>query len=144
MRLEPVTVRGRPLATGDRVRGATVATPPLRKLLFSATLTSNPAKLAGLDVIYPIIYTAKEISTKKSGETAGLGITGDVNTAGEEGHGDAKRPSQKTRRSNLDEIAVGDGVAGGGEGRFSTPATLEEAYTVCESQVWAGGASGRQ
>lgn len=59
VRLEPVTVRGRPLATGDRVRGATVATPPLRKLLFSATLTSNPQKLAGLDVVNPIIYTAR-------------------------------------------------------------------------------------
>ncbi|CAM9477300.1 unnamed protein product [Ectocarpus sp. 6 AP-2014] len=56
--LDPVTVRGRPLATGERIRGATVSTPPLRKLLFSATLTNNPQKLAGLDVVNPLIYTA--------------------------------------------------------------------------------------
>ncbi|CAN0482742.1 unnamed protein product, partial [Ectocarpus sp. 8 AP-2014] len=59
--LDPVTVRGRPLATGERIRGATVSTPPLRKLLFSATLTNNPQKLAGLDVVNPLIYTATEL-----------------------------------------------------------------------------------
>lgn len=127
--LNPVTVRGRPLAAGDRVRGATVSTPPLRKLLFSATLTNNPQKLAGLDVVNPLIYTARE--TTRGRAAAGRG--GD-------GGDDAKRPSQETRRSNLDDIslAAADGE-GGAEGRFSTPATLEETYTVCDSQVWVEG-----
>ncbi|CAM9675968.1 unnamed protein product [Ectocarpus fasciculatus] len=118
--LDPVTVRGRPLATGERIRGATVSTPPLRKLLFSATLTNNPQKLAGLDVVNPLIYTATEVSTA-------AGAPGRALSGGD----DAKRPSQETRRSNLDEI----GVAVGGGGRFSTPATLEETYTVCDSQA---------
>lgn len=118
--LDPVTVRGRPLATGERIRGATVSTPPLRKLLFSATLTNNPQKLAGLDVVNPLIYTATEVSTA-AGESRRAASGGE----------DAKRPSQETRRSNLDEV----GVAVGGGGRFSTPATLEETYTVCDSQV---------
>lgn len=115
--LDPVTVRGRPLAAGDRVRGATVSTPPLRKLLFSATLTNNPQKLAGLDVVNPLIYTAREKTRRGDG--------GD----------ESKRPSQETRRSNLDEISLAAGGEGGIEGRFSTPATLEETYTVCDSQV---------
>ncbi|CAB1116568.1 unnamed protein product [Ectocarpus sp. CCAP 1310/34] len=118
--LDPVTVRGRPLATGERIRGATVSTPPLRKLLFSATLTNNPQKLAGLDVVNPLIYTATEVSTAAGG-------TGRA-TSGADGD---KRPSQETRRSNLDER--GTAVEGGG--RFSTPATLEETYTVCDSQA---------
>ncbi|CAM9477015.1 unnamed protein product [Ectocarpus sp. 6 AP-2014] len=118
--LEPVTVRGRPLATGERIRGATVSTPPLRKLLFSATLTNNPQKLAGLDVVNPLIYTATELSTASGGSRRA--------TSGADGD---KRPSQETRRSNLDE--VGTAVEGGG--RFSTPATLEETYTVCDSQA---------
>lgn len=138
--LEPVTVRGRPLATGDRVMGATVSTPPLRKLLFSATLTNNPQKLAGLGVVNPLIYTAREKTatsrTAAAGSAAGLDIRGE----GDGGDGSAatasaaaNRPSQETRRSStLDEIAEGGGT---GEGRFSTPATLDETYTVCDSQV---------
>ena len=125
MLLDPVTVRGRPLAAGDRVRGATVSTPPLRKLLFSATLTNNPQKLAGLDVVNPLIYTAREMK-----RTAGP----DGARGGDGGDG-SKRPSQETRRSNLDEISLAAGGEGGAEGRFSTPATLEETYTVCDSQV---------
>lgn len=126
VRLEPVTVRGRPLATGDRVRGPTVSTPPLRKLLFSATLTSNPQKLAGLDVVNPLIYTARERTRTQKRNVEGA--------PGREGEGEeeyAKRPSQQTRRSNLDGIGVG----GEKKGRFSMPATLEETYTVCDSQV---------
>lgn len=126
VRLDPVTMRGRPLATGDRVRGPTVSTPPLRKLLFSATLTSNPEKLAGLDVVNPLIYTAKE--TGRRGRASGA-----VEGGGEE-H-ESRRPSQETRRSNLDEVG-GDGK---GTGRYSTPTTLEETYTVCDSQVRGGG-----
>lgn len=121
--LDPVTVRGRPLATGERIRGATVSTPPLRKLLFSATLTNNPQKLAGLHVVNPLIYTATEVSTAAGGPRRATS-----------GGDDDKRPSQETRRSNLDEI--GTAVEGGG--RFSTPATLEETYTVCDSQVQVG------
>ncbi|CAM9215123.1 unnamed protein product, partial [Choristocarpus tenellus] len=60
IQLEPVTIRGRPLATGARVRGPTVSTPPLRKMLFSATLTSNPQKLAGLGVLNPVMFSARE------------------------------------------------------------------------------------
>ena len=115
--LDPVTVRGRPLAAGDRVRGATVSTPPLRKLLFSATLTNNPQKLAGLDVVNPLIYTAREMTRAAAGPDG------------------AKRPSQETRRSNLDEISLAAGGEDGIEGRFSTPATLQETYAVCDSQV---------
>lgn len=136
--LEPVTVRARPLATGDRVMGATVSTPPLRKLLFSATLTNNPQKLAGLGVVNPLIYTAREKtatpvavaggSADGSNSTGGGGVGGDGAAAAA-----ANRPSQETRRSStLDEIAEG---VGSGEGRFSTPATLHETYTVCDSQV---------
>ncbi|CAM9288278.1 unnamed protein product, partial [Hapterophycus canaliculatus] len=130
--LDPVTVRGRPLATGDRVRGATVSTPPLRKLLFSATLTNNPQKLAGLDVVNPLIYTAREMTTTTAtrqelivaSQREGRGDVG--------GNAVAKRPSQETRRSNLDEISL---ATGEGEGRFSTPASLDETYTVCDSQA---------
>lgn len=131
--LEPVTVRGRPLATGERIMGATVSTPPLRKLLFSATLTNNPQKLAGLGVVNPLIYTARETMTT-------LAKAGSGGTRGEHecGGGTAtKRPSQETRRSNLDEIAEG-GASGG---RFSTPATLDETYTVCDSQVMTSNLS---
>ena len=135
LRLEPVTVRGRPLATGDRVRGPTVSTPPLRKLLFSATLTSNPQKLAGLDVVNPIVYTAREAMIPFSG---GGVVSDDCEGGSEDGErvGSKKREagllSQETRRSNLDHAgAIGDE----GEGWFSTPATLVETYTVCEAQV---------
>jgi len=61
---------------------------------------------------------------------------------GADAGGDAKRPSQETRRSNLDDISLAApavGGEGGAEGRFSTPATLEETYTVCDSQVWNKG-----
>lgn len=136
VRLEPVTVRGRPLATGDRVRGATVSTPPLRKLLFSATLTSNPQKLAGLDVVNPLIYTARERRTRAT--TAGVAGGGERGAGREGGVGgdddEAKRPSQETRRSNLDDV----GVDGKRSGRYSTPATLQETYTVCDSHVSLG------
>lgn len=136
VRLEPVTVRGRPLATGDRVRGPTVSTPPLRKLLFSATLTSNPQKLAGLDVVNPLIYTARERTRPMAGRRAGVtgGGGGVARMEGGVGDGEAKRPSQETRRSNLDDV----GVDGKRLGRYSTPATLQETYTVCESQVRSG------
>ncbi|CAN0528558.1 unnamed protein product, partial [Scytosiphon promiscuus] len=119
--LDPVTVRGRPLATGDRVRGATVSTPPLRKLLFSATLTNNPQKLAGLDVVNPLIYTAREMTATTTDTRQGLVVASQGRGRGD-GGGDAvvKQPSQETRRSNLDEISL---ATGEGEGRFSTPAT---------------------
>ncbi|CAN0010303.1 unnamed protein product, partial [Laminaria digitata] len=133
VQLDPVTVRGRPLATGDRVRGPTVSTPPLRKLLFSATLTSNPQKLARLDVVNPLIYTAREMAPA-AGRRGGAGVEGGRgrNDGGGGGEDDeAKRPSQETLRSNLDEI----GLDGAGLGRFSTPATLQENYTVCDSQA---------
>ncbi|CAM9790880.1 unnamed protein product [Scytosiphon promiscuus] len=131
--LDPVTVRGRPLATGDRVRGATVSTPPLRKLLFSATLTNNPQKLAGLDVVNPLIYTAREMTATTTDNRQGL-VVASQGRGRLDGGGDAvvKRPSQETRRSNLDEISL---ATGEGEGRFSTPATLAETYTVCDSQA---------
>lgn len=139
VRLEPVTVRGRPLATGDRVRGPTVATPPLRKLLFSATLTSNPQKLAGLDVVNPLIYTARE-TTRRGGRApdgaGALRAPGDSDLRARDGDQDddsTKRPSQQTKRSNLDDVNDGSKV----KGRFSTPATLLENYTVCDSQVRA-------
>lgn len=73
----------------------------------------------------PLIYTAREMS-----RTAGPGGA----RAGDGGD-DSKRPSQETRRSNLDEISLAAGGEGGVEGRFSTPATLEETYAVCDSQV---------
>lgn len=141
VRLEPVTVRGRPLATGEHVRGATVATPPLRKLLFSATLTSNPQKLAGLDVVNPIVYTARERTKVNASEPdrsgkRSLGVPYDQDVAEDEEGGEdgvVRRPSQKTRRLDLD--TVGAGAGGGTGGRFSTPATLEEMYTVCDSQA---------
>lgn len=131
VRLEPVTVRGRPLATGARVRGPTVSTPPLRKLLFSATLTSNPQKLAGLDVINPIMYTAREVAHEKGRRHIEGSKDRERVPRGEGEEGDGKRPSQKTRRSNLDDIDMD----GKDKGKFSTPATLEETYTVCDSQV---------
>lgn len=54
---------------------------------------------------------------------------------GGDGGDGSKRPSQETRRSNLDEISLAAGGEGGVEGRFSTPTTLEETYAVCNSQV---------
>lgn len=73
----------------------------------------------------PLIYTAREMK-----RTAGP----DGARGGDGGDG-SKRPSQETRRSNLDEISLAAGGEGGAERRFSTPATLEEIYTVCDSQV---------
>lgn len=137
VRLEPVTVRGRPLATGDRVRGPTVATPPLRKLLFSATLTSNPQKLAGLDVINPLMYTTKEMRapaatarSRKEEEEDRVARRDEETVEGAAAHDESALPRQKTWRSNLDDVE-----AGADAGRYSTPASLEEVYTVCTSQV---------
>lgn len=143
--LEPATVRGRPLATGDRVRGPTVSTPPLRKLLFSATLTSSPQKLSELGVMNPIVYTARE-TTAPSGASAEdrskllqrRGRDDNQEACLEEGGGERRLLSQETKRSTLDEAGVddydGNGIEGG-EGLFSTPAMLEETYMVCEAQV---------
>lgn len=149
--LEPVTVRGRPLATGDRVRGPTVSTPPLRKLLFSATLTSSPQKLAELGVMNPIVYTAREVTAppgtsaadrskllRRRGRDDNQEACLDKGDGEGEGGGERRLLSQETKRSTLDEAGVddydGNGIEGG-EGLFSTPATLEETYMVCEAQV---------
>lgn len=73
----------------------------------------------------PLIYTAREMA-----RAAGPG-----GARGGDGGDGAKRPSQETRRSNLDEISLAAGGEDGIKGRFSTPATLQETYTVCDSQV---------
>lgn len=111
-----------------------MSTPPLRKLLFSATLTNNPQKLAGLDVVNPLIYTAKETATSTTANIQQGLVVASQGGRREDGSDGAvaKRPSQETRRSNLDEISL---EAGEGGGRFSTPATLDETYTMCDSQV---------
>lgn len=143
--LEPVTVRGRPLATGDRVRGPTVSTPPLRKLLFSATLTSSPQKLSELGVLNPIVYTAREVIAPSGTSAADRskllqrqGRDDSQEDCLDKGSGEKRLLAQETKRSTLDEAGVddydGNGIEGK-EGLFSTPAMLEETYMVCEAQV---------
>lgn len=82
------------------------------------------------------MYTAREMRKTNAAERGSAAVTSLARSGGDGGDDEvAKRPSQETRRSNLDEIGFAAG--GEGEGRFSTPATLDETYTVCDSQVRA-------
>jgi len=65
------SVQGRPSFDATTVRGAPGSWegPPLRKLLFSATLTRDPEKLLSLHLRHPILFTSSEDGRYKTPDT---------------------------------------------------------------------------
>jgi ATP-dependent RNA helicase DDX51/DBP6 len=123
--LQPTTVRGRPAAAEGRVRGAIAATQPMRKLLFSATLTNNPQKLASLGLANPIFYTARE------GQSAAANSSNKRKRAAEEMSGATSVPRQLTDRFTL-EAREGAASADTSSG-YSLPASLTELTLSCDA-----------
>ncbi|CAM9660797.1 unnamed protein product [Chrysoparadoxa australica] len=70
--LQATTMRSRPLAQ-EVIRGPLASTPPLRKMLFSATLTKNPQKLASVGLVNPIFYSGHDVGRKRKRAGAGAG-----------------------------------------------------------------------
>ncbi|CAM9955198.1 unnamed protein product, partial [Phaeothamnion confervicola] len=120
LHIESTTVRSRPLANQvTAVRGPMSGATPLRKLLFSATLTQNPEKLASLGLVNPIFYTAREQRRPAVAAAA---------AAGNGGSGGARNAAAHA--------AGGVGGDGGDDGgKFSVPAGLSERSVVCEPQT---------
>eukprot|EP00953_Heterococcus_sp_UTEX-ZZ885_P000446 765-Heterococcus_DN1.PRE.1 len=124
--LQPTTVRGRPAAAEGWVRGVIAATQPMRKLLFSATLTNNPQKLASLGLANPIFYTARE------GQSTTANSSSDKRKrAAEEMSGATSVPRQLTDRFTL-EAREGDASADTSSG-YSLPASLTELTLSCDA-----------
>jgi ATP-dependent RNA helicase DDX51/DBP6 len=92
--------------------------PPLQRLLFSATLTDNPSKLAMLGIYSPLLIHSSSYGPPAAARTpAGAHADGEEVEEGDEGNAE----------EGLD--ATHDGSA-----KFSLPAGLTESRIICESE----------
>lgn len=88
--------------------------PPLQRLLFSATLTDNPSKLAMLGIYSPLLIHSS--SYGPPGAASGAGLEGVPEDLGDEDEQEAAEPVDGTKV------------------KFTLPAGLTESRLICESE----------
>jgi ATP-dependent RNA helicase DDX51/DBP6 len=118
-KIDARTHRQHPMALATPAAPAVVASTPLRKMLFSATLTNDAQQLSGLGLVNPVFYSAKERRGQRIPVTVGK----------------AQPPVQSTSQRAMEDMDFDDGDGDVSSQNFTVPAGLSE-YTVrCKTRT---------
>ena len=100
---------------------------PLQRLLFSATLTDNPRKLAMLGIKNPLIIRATSSDVKVAAGSEGGVMDGEAMDDGGDGNGDEDKEVGVKGKN------VKEGLVSAAAGGYMLPHTLEESISICET-----------